>query len=290
MVKVYFYALGACGGCEAVLLDRGQDLLTLGKEIDFRIWPLFSDYAEDIAAEIILVSGAVLHQAHEEALKAWRTRARYLVALGTCATHGGLPAFLNQWHKEERFQGIYYPEFEQACLEEGLPKVSERIKALDEVVEVDYLLPGCPPRATQIFEVLQSLLRGEIPRLSRHSVCETCPYQRQGKGEVKELKRFLGPLKEDTAPLAQRRCFLEQGFLCLGPVTRAGCGGEEGPLCLRVGVPCRGCFGPLKDSGNPMLDMLNALVSNGINWRSLQDRRFLLAFAGAHGRLRPARG
>ncbi len=289
MPKVFFYALGACGGCEAVLLDCGEELLSLGEKIEFRIWPLFSACREDEEAEIVFVSGAVLHQAHEEALKRWRKRARFLVALGTCATHGGLPAFLNQWPIEERFKGVYLQGFREASAEEGLPHLKERVKALDEIVSVDVLLPGCPPKGGQILEVAQALWQGTIPALPRHSVCETCPYQRQGKGEVKELQRFLGPVEEGV-PVEERRCFLEQGFLCLGPVTRAGCGGEEPPQCLKVGVPCRGCFGPVKDAGNPMLDMLNALVSNGVNWRSLKDRRLLLAFAGAHGRLRPARG
>jgi F420-non-reducing hydrogenase small subunit len=73
----------------------------------------------------------------------------------------------------------------------------------------------------------------------------------------------------------------------MGPVTRAGCAGAGGdnPRCLSARVPCRGCYGPVKQDGNQMLDMLNALASNGIDIKGVIDRAGLLRFSGAHGRL-----
>jgi F420-non-reducing hydrogenase small subunit len=77
----------------------------------------------------------------------------------------------------------------------------------------------------------------------------------------------------------------------MGPVTRAGCGGEGvTPRCIAARVPCRGCYGPVRQTGNQRLDMLNALASNGIDIQSLPESTSLLRFSGAHQLLRPPQG
>ena len=82
-------------------------------------------------------------------------------------------------------------------------------------------------------------------------------------------------------------CVSQQGFACMGSVTRAGCSGNNGeaPRCISARVPCRGCYGPVKQDGNQMLDMLNAFSSNGIDISTLKDKKGLLRFSGGHGRL-----
>jgi F420-non-reducing hydrogenase small subunit len=136
--------------------------------------------------------------------------------------------------------------------------------------------------------VIVALLEGRAPNLPDKSVCDTCPTRREGKCAVKKVRRFLQNAQyEPGQPLGQMRCLLEQGLLCMGPVTRAGCSGAHGdaPRCISARVPCRGCFGPVKPGGNQMLDMLNALASNGVDIKSVPDRLSLLRFSGAHGRL-----
>ena len=88
-------------------------------------------------------------------------------------------------------------------------------------------------------------------------------------------------------PLSEMRCLLEQGFLCMGPVTVAGCAGMDGgpPRCIEARVPCRGCHGPVRKGGNQLMDILNALASNGIDTKDLPDRLLSLRFSGAHDRL-----
>ena len=90
------------------------------------------------------------------------------------------------------------------------------------------------------------------------------------------------------APLSEMRCLMEQGILCLGPATRAGCGGGDGtPRCIRAYMPCEGCFGPISDKANPMVDMMGALSSIGLDPKQIPDRAATFnRFAGA-GRLRP---
>ena len=85
------------------------------------------------------------------------------------------------------------------------------------------------------------------------------------------------------------RCFMEQGYLCQGPATRAGCGDGETPRCISAYMPCRGCFGPLTHEANPMVDMMGALSTIGLSPRDIPDRAAQFnRFAGS-GRLRQSR-
>jgi F420-non-reducing hydrogenase small subunit len=162
---------------------------------------------------------------------------------------------------------------------------------VDEKVTVDLILPGCPPNPTLIAEVITALTAGRDPVLPGKSVCDTCPAQRKGKGDVKEMKRFiLNADYQPAQPIDEMRCLLEQGFVCMGPVTAAGCARNGAPACITARVPCRGCSGPVRRQGNPMLDMMNALASNNIDFKSVVDRRSLLRFSGAHGLIRPLPG
>ena len=90
-------------------------------------------------------------------------------------------------------------------------------------------------------------------------------------------------------PLDKMRCIMEQGYLCLGVVTRAGCAGKEGaPRCISARQSCRGCFGPIRKGAKPLVDMMGALSSIGQDAKSVTDRRAMLnRFVGAHKNLRP---
>ncbi|MDP2952853.1 MAG: hypothetical protein Q8O76_06015 [Chloroflexota bacterium] len=85
------------------------------------------------------------------------------------------------------------------------------------------------------------------------------------------------------------RCLMELGYLCLGPATRTGCGGvDKVPRCVRAFMPCRGCFGPIRAGANPMVDMMGALSSIGLDPRQIEDRMATFnRFVGVVGRLRP---
>ncbi len=106
---------------------------------------------------------------------------------------------------------------------------------------MDVYLPGCPPHSDQVFAALAGLLQGQPAALPDKSVCDTCPTVREGKGQVQKLRRFLqAPQYKSDEPLDRMRCLLEQGVLCMGPVTKAGCGGEKRtPRCISVRVPRR---------------------------------------------------
>ncbi|MDR2549130.1 MAG: methyl viologen-reducing hydrogenase [Desulfobulbus sp.] len=288
--------LHACSGCELALLNGGDLFLGLLQLVDIVHFPLLLDYkyasgAEgkpDLpAAEIGLVSGGVASKNQLEVLRTLRGQCRILVAFGTCASHGGIPALRNQWTAEQTWNTVFQ-EDERSCSGEfEYEKWLDRVYAIDEQVEVDLLLPGCPPRPETIVATVAALAAGHQPQLAEKSVCEHCPTVRTGTGRM-SVRRFLANADYDPeAPVDSMRCLLEQGLLCMGPVTVGGCGGREMPLCIRARVPCRGCYGPVRRQGNQLLDLLNVLASKGIDHRAIVDRRSLLRFSGAHGLLKP---
>lgn len=304
-VKVAEEWLGSCSGCEISILNLGETLLAVLPQLEFVHIPVLMDHKyygqtgqgdehhlEIPKATVGIVSGNIRNQEQLEVAEAMRSSCDVLIALGTCATHGGIPALINSYSDADLFER-YYRGCETTDAgpnpdDPALPRMLERTFALDEKVKVDLYLPGCPPHPDQIAEAIVALLEGRAPSLPSKSVCDTCPTKREGKGAVKQVRRFLQPPQFDPKkPLSEMRCLLEQGLLCMGPVTRAGCSGagDEAPRCLSARVPCRGCYGPVRHDGNQLLDMLNALASNGIDIKGVVDRPGLLRFSGGHGRL-----
>lgn len=301
-IKVAEEWLNACSGCEICILDMGERLLQVLEHVEFVHIPVLMDHkyygqtgqGKHISipkADLGLVSGGVRNQEHLEVAKIMREQCDMIVALGTCATHGGIPALGNSWSTEQILDCYYHtPSTDpaQGYPDQGVPGLLQRTYALDEIIQVDLCLPGCAPHPDQVYSALMSVVQGQTLKLPGTSVCDFCPSKREGKGSVKQLRRFLqnSQYKNPEEPLDQMRCLLEQGILCMGPVTRAGCGGETGtPRCISARVPCRGCYGPVKPDSNQMLDMLAALASNRIDMQSLPEYTSMLRFSGAHNLL-----
>lgn len=296
--------LNACSGCEISIVDMGERLLDVLQLVEFVHIPVLMDHkylgqtGRDThihipEADVGIITGGIRNAEHLEVAEQMREQCGTIIALGTCATHGGIPALANSYTTDQ-VQARYYSTESTDTSDEfpsqGLPELFDRSYALDEKIKVDVYLPGCPPHSDQVFNALAGLIKGKPARLPEKSVCDTCPTQRRGKGSLTRLRRFLQAPHYEAPddPIDKMHCLLEQGILCMGPVTRAGCGGDAvNPRCISARVPCRGCYGPVKPDGNQMLDMLNALASNGIDIHSLPETTSLLRFSGAHGRLRP---
>ncbi|MFW6414878.1 MAG: methyl viologen-reducing hydrogenase [Thermodesulfobacteriota bacterium] len=300
-VKVAEEWLNACSGCEITVLDMGDRLLQVLEHVQFVHIPALMDHKyygqlgdkkhlEIPSADVGIISGGIRNEEHLEVAQAMRESCDLIVAIGTCATHGGIPALCNSYKNAdilERYYSTQSTDVPEKYPSQGVPELLDRCFALDEKIKVDICMPGCPPHPDQVYSSLISLVQGNMPELPGKSVCDVCPTIRKGKGQVKQLRRFLqSPVYESSEPLDEMRCLLEQGILCMGPVTRAGCGGDKNiPRCVSARVPCRGCYGPVRFDGNPLLDMLNALSSNGIEFEGLGELTSLLRFAGAHNLL-----
>ncbi len=296
--------LSSCSGCEIAILNIGEALVPLLTEhLDIVHAPVIMDHKyygqcgdegphlQIPEAVVGIVTGGVANEEHLEVIEEMRKKCKVLIALGSCATSGGIPALMNGQNGPESFAAVYRtPSTDPGATvpDQVVPKLLDRVYAVDEKVKVDLMLPGCPPNPAHIAEVVISLLENREPVLPTKSVCDTCPTRREGKGGVTKVKRFTENAEFDPhKPVSEMRCLLEQGFVCMGPVTAAGCAKYGAPSCIEARVPCRGCFGPVRPDGNQMLDMMNALASNGIDTKSVVDRRSLLRFSGAHGNLRP---
>jgi F420-non-reducing hydrogenase small subunit len=293
-----------CGGCEVTILDVGEPLLDVLPELEFVHMPVIMDHklygqtGEQTAMEIPeadvgIISGGVRNEENRELAELMRSRVNTLIAMGSCASFGGVPALANQYVLEDLYERVYRGNSTTdagATPSGDVPALLDRVYALHEVVNVDIHLPGCPTTPDMFVAALMHLLKGTPFAVAEKSVCDTCPTIREKKA-VSTLKRPLESVEGVGEPLSQARCFMEQGFLCNGPATRAGCGGmDEGvPRCIRAYMPCRGCFGPLSLSANPMVDMMGALSTIGLDPKEIPDRAATFnRFAGA-GRLQPKR-
>lgn len=303
MVRVAEEWLASCGGCEVTILDIGEPLLDLLPKLEFVHMPVLMDYkyygqtGERVAlqipeADVGIITGGIRTEEHEQVAKEMRNKCKTLIAIGSCANFGGIPALGNMYTVQEIFDKVYRGSRSTDPANtpnEDIPALKDRVYAVSEVVKVDVQLPGCPTTPELVAEALTCLLEGKPFALGERSVCDDCPTKREKKAVV-QIKR---PLEQvDFTPgegLDKVRCFMEQGYLCLGPATKSGCGGQEKvPRCVKAYMSCRGCFGPIRAGANPMVDMMGALSSIGLNPREIEDRMATFnRFIGVVGRLRP---
>ncbi len=294
-VKVVEEWLNMCGGCECSILDIGEPLLDILPQLEFVHMPVLMDHKyfgqtgegkkiEIPEADVGIITGGIRNKEHKELAQEVRNKCKTVIAYGSCAVFGGLPALANMYTQEQTFNKVYkntrstvpgdFPSI-------NIPPWTDRLMAVDEVVKVDLRIPGCAPNPDLFANALTALLSGKEFKLEEKAVCEDCPLKR----EKKALAAIKRPLE---IPPLEERCLLEQGYLCLGPATRTGCGGNEKvPRCIAGNFPCRGCMGPIRFGGNQMVDMMGALATIGINVREIPDRLATFnRFVGGHNKLR----
>lgn len=284
--KFAMYWAASCGGCEIATLNIGDKLLVVDEVFDVVFWPVAADFKysdvrgyPDGYIDLCLFNGAIRTSENEEMAHLLRQKSKVLVAFGSCAYEGCIPALSNLTTKEATMRAAYLdnPSIDNpdgilpqpvTRVPEGeitIPEFYEEVKALDQVVDVDYTIPGCPPEPPQIWAVLQVVVaaltegaplppKGAILGAKDVAVCEECPLEKSEK----TIERFYRPYEIDPDPNV---CLLEQGIVCMGIATRAGCGA----LCPQVGMGCRGCYGPLdvQDQGAKMLSAVASVVAAG---------------------------
>jgi F420-non-reducing hydrogenase small subunit len=228
-VKASIVSLTCCAGCVSSLLNAGDALLDiLLDELEVVYSPTFMDLKEVPKVDVAIVEGGVRTEEDEEIIREVRAKSDVLVALGLCATHGGITSLGNVSEARELIEKAY-----SLIDAKQVPELKDMMYPLDHFVDVDYYLWGCPPMPLLIVHTLKSILAGKKPERHRSVVCTEC----NRKIVAAKTKRLYKIYEKEADPDI---CLVSQGFICLGALTRNGCGAP----CPRAGFTCFGCRGP----------------------------------------------
>lgn len=279
--KIGFYWCASCGGCEEAVVDLAEVVLKVVEAVDIVFWPVAMDFKrEDVEAmadgemAVCFLNGAIRTSEQVEMAELMRRKSQVLVAFGSCAHTGGIPGLANLFDKEAILTRVYTtspttdnprgtrPQPETSVPEGTvtLPVFYDAVNTLDQTVEVDYYLPGCPPPVELIANAVTAILEGKLPPKGSVlapdlALCNECP-RKDSKPEKLEITEFKRPYQVliDTT-----QCLLAQGLLCMGPATRGGCGAA----CVKGNMPCTGCLGAtsrVRDYGAKALSAMASIL------------------------------
>jgi F420-non-reducing hydrogenase small subunit len=284
--KFAMYWAASCGGCEIAVLNIGEKILDVDANFEVVFWPVAMDAKyKDVEAMpdksilLTLFNGGIRNKENEEIAHLLRRKSQILVAFGSCASEGCIPGLANLTGRHEIFNTVYntistenpgnlQPQNEYQMPEGMLftPEFYPVLKTLDQVVQVDYYMPGCPPESHQIAAVIDLVIKvlhgeatlppaGSTIGAGPSTVCDDCPRQRN----VKTIHEFVR--LQDLDHIDPVLCLLEQGIPCNGPATRNGCGA----LCPSASAQCIGCYGPAEgvlDYGSRLVTAFASVIDS----------------------------
>jgi F420-non-reducing hydrogenase small subunit len=279
--KFAMYWAASCGGCEIAVLNIHEKILDVDANFEVVFWPVAMDAKykdveamEDGSILLTLFNGAIRNDENEHIAKLLRRKSKLLVAFGSCANEGCMPALGNLTSSKELIDTAFTtistenpdnirPQTSWQAPEGELhiPTIFPAVRTLDQVVPVDYYMPGCPPESHQIAAVIDLVIQvlqgnaqlppsGSVIGAGHSTVCDEC----ERKRDVKKIKKFD---RIQNIMIDAEICILEQGVLCSGPATRDGCGA----LCPKAGSPCIGCYGPAEGALDYGARLMTAIAS-----------------------------
>lgn len=281
-LKLAVYWASMCGGCDVAITHLNEKVLDVVAIADFVFWPCAMDFKlkdlegyPDKSIDVCLFNGGVRTAEHKHIAEILQKKSKVMVAFGSCACFGGITGLANTTTREELFKTSYIegvttinPEKKlpqlKTKVKEGeltLPEVFETALTLDQAIEVDYYLPGCPPEVGTVEAAVNAIATGNLPPRGAtiagvKTLCDECPKKKEEK-KVKEFKRPHQVIIEPD----NDKCLLEQGIICCGPATVSGCGAR----CISVNMPCRGCYGPpadVIDQGAKLLSAIGSIIDS----------------------------
>jgi F420-non-reducing hydrogenase small subunit len=284
--KLAVYWAASCGGCDIAILDIEARILDVAAFFDIVFWPVALDFKyddvrrmDDKSITLTLFNGAIRNDENYEIARLLRQKSVLMCAFGSCAAEGGIPALANLFDKDAIIDYAFNkaPSVDNANhtvpapryqVPEGtitIPSMWNTVRSLGQTVDIDYIIPGCPPQSDQIISVVEAVIdiiangkplppKGTVLGATDKSCCDECKRQRN----IKKIKNFIRPFEKHLDP---ELCLLEQGVVCLGPATRAGCGAK----CVSAGAACRGCYGlpaNIRDQGAKMASALASVIDS----------------------------
>jgi len=210
--------LSGCAGCEVSLLNAQEWV----EHFDLVYMPLVVTAYDVPPVDVLLISGGVRSDEDLYNLRRAVKSAQKVVAVGTCAISGGVANLGNR----DEVRELFMAQNERRHLPRLLPKS----QPVDDFVNVDLYLPGCPPTPELFMGALLNPPDFTVSKI----VCQEC-----GRKKIKDMrpKHLLG---FQTGEVDPDICLINQGYLCVGTSVRGGCRA----LCTRPGHPCVGCRGP----------------------------------------------
>jgi F420-non-reducing hydrogenase small subunit len=283
--KFAMYWAASCGGCEIAVLNIHEKILDVDANFEVVFWPVAMDAKykdveamQDGSILLTLFNGGIRNEENEHIAKLLRRKSKILVAFGSCANEGCIPGLANLRSTQDIFETCYEtvstdnPEHLRpqvhTQMPEGqisIPRILPVLKTLDQVVGVDYFMPGCPPESDQIAAVIDLVVqvvqgkaelppRGSVIGAGNSTVCDECKRQRNVK-TISSFRRIYG-LEIDP-----QLCLLEQGIPCNGIATRSGCNAR----CPTAGAQCIGCYGPadgVEDYGARLITAFASIIDS----------------------------
>jgi F420-non-reducing hydrogenase small subunit len=284
--KFAMYWACSCGGCEIAVLNINEKILDVDANFEVVFWPVAMDAKiKDVEAMpdqsilLTLFNGSMRNSDNVEMARLLRKKSQILVSFGSCASEGCIPGLANLSSMKDIFDTAYQtvstdnpqdvrPHWSTRVPEGDLhlPEFFPVLRTLDEVVDVDYYMPGCPPESHQIAAVVGLVIdvlhgkaalppKGSVIGAGGSTVCDECARTRN----VKTIKKFVRV--QDVAVIDPQMCLLEQGIPCNGPATRSGCGA----LCPKAGAQCIGCYGPadgVADFGARLMTAFSSVIDS----------------------------
>ncbi len=275
------YGAGSCGGCDIAVLNVHEKILEIGAAFEVVLWPVVMDakYRDlearpDSSIDLTLFSGGIRTDENADLARLLRRKTKLLVAFGSCAGEGCIPGLANLTPPAEILDTVYEtvstenPDHLRPGTQPNpggpgqLAGFAAVLRTLDQVVDVDYFVPGCPPESPRIAEVLDLALaalrggedlppRGAVLGAGESTVCDECARTRN----VKQIAGFRRIQEIDH--LDPTLCLLEQGIPCNGAATASGCGA----LCPTAGAQCVGCYGPVAGAIDGGARLMSAFAS-----------------------------
>ena len=166
-IRVATTSLSGCFGCHMSLLDIDERILQLIEVVEFDRSPI-TDIKHCGPCDIGLIEGSVCNSENVHVLREFRENCNVLIAFGACAVAGGLPAQRNHLDIGDALREVYCDRTglgKQIPNDRELPLLLDKVHPINEVVRVDYFIPGCPPSGDTIWKFVTDLIAGHMPRL-----------------------------------------------------------------------------------------------------------------------------
>lgn len=230
-LTIGFFSFSCCEGCQftVLFLDNFMEIMS---KFNIQYFHLLKEKNRDVKFDLAFVEGAITSKEQIKILKIIREKSKFLVAIGACACHGGIPSMRNFIENKQLQKYIYNQE---------MLKNSIKAAGIGNYTTVDYYMYGCPIIKEEFVNFINNFIKGKIVKEFQGPVCNECP--RRGKN-----------------------CYLKEKVVCLGAVSRGGCNA----LCIRQNVPCVLCRGPCPSAN--LSSEINLFKSWGLSEKDIINK------------------